>query len=553
MINGLIYRDMVISAANAVGNAKEDLNALNVFPVPDGDTGINMSLTLQAAKKEMLNFSNENLSECADKVAGALLRGARGNSGVILSLFFRGLAKELKGKAQAESQDFVKALRGGVDAAYKSVMKPTEGTILTVMRVMTQNVEEIIVIPDYDLEIKELFTELVKSAAEILAKTPEMLPVLKQANVVDAGGKGFLTVIEGMNSVIQHNTIIDSADLSGQQQGTASFAAFDTQNIKFAYCTECIVDKKPEFFNLGKTSAFECFVMNLGDSVVYVDDSEIIKIHVHTNDPGKILSEALKYGSLSAIKVENMKEQHTNLSQKETQSEKQEEKIESVNKKPDKKYGFVCVCAGEGIRNVFNDLGVDNIVYGGQTMNPSTEDILNAINKTSAENVFILPNNKNICMAAEQTAPLVKDKNVIIIKTHSVPQGISAMLTYNQDDEPEIITNKMIEAMNSVQTIRITYAARNSVFDNSEIKEGQILGLVEGEVRYISDNQTDCMISLVKDIKNTNYITVFYGEDVTEQAANEMVEVMQKQFGEEKEIMLINGGQPVYYYIISAE
>ncbi|MBO5037424.1 MAG: DAK2 domain-containing protein [Clostridia bacterium] len=545
MINGQVFRDMVLSGANAIDNEKEKINSLNVFPVPDGDTGINMSLTMQAAKKNLLTF-NGDLSQCADVVASSLLRGARGNSGVILSLFFRGISKELKGLKEADTGAMARAFKNGVDSAYKAVRKPTEGTILTVMRLAAdaglENAEN-------NSDMVLFFNCVYDAAADTLAKTPEMLPVLKQAKVVDAGGKGLLTIFEGMLSVIRGEGIIESSESESVEEA-ASFEEFNTEDIKFAYCTECIVDKKSDVTD-AEIEAFAKVVMNAGDSDVFVDDTDIIKVHVHTNDPGKVLSAAVTCGALATVKVENMKLQHSNavVEQQGGETASSEPKIAE----PEKKYGFVSVAVGEGICEVFRDLGVDVVVEGGQTMNPSTEDIISAVYKTPSEVVFVLPNNKNIYMAAKQAAEIIEEKQVVVIRTTSVPQGISSMLAFDEGASVEENTDNMKAAKDSVFTASMTFAARDSVFENSEIHEGQILGLVEGKVTYVEDTRNACMEKLASDLKDHSYITVFYGSDVEESEAEEMSEYLKSLLPDDKEVVLVNGGQPVYFYLISAE
>lgn len=540
MIDGNLYKDMVVSAANNLNNQKEKINSLNIFPVPDGDTGTNMGMTMASAKKEISSMGG-NLGEIAAKVSMALLRGGRGNSGVILSLFFRGFSKALSGIKEAGCPEIAKAFRVGVESAYKAVKIPTEGTILTVMRLTADRMEEIIASGDDDLEF--LFAEAVKAAEEALKQTPELLPVLKQANVVDAGGKGFLTILEGMNSVICGNGIVPSAENENNKETaeSADFGAFDTEDIQFSYCTECIVDKNSSC-TPSAVDAVQSFINGIGNSVVFVDDEDFFKFHVHTNDPGKVITECLKYGSLSMVKIENMKNQHSAMSISE----------EPKAAVPEKKYGFVVVSAGDGIDSVFKDLGVDKIVKGGQTMNPSTDDILKAINLTPAEVVFVLPNNKNIYMAAKQTKELVSDKKVVVLKTVSVPQGISAILAFNE--EADVDTNKasMKKAMSLVISASMTFAARNSTFDGNEIKAGQLLGMVEGKVRYVTDTKEDCMKNIAEDLKGKTMISLFYGEDESEEEAEKMADILRAELPD-SEVDIIPGLQPVYYYIISAE
>lgn len=549
MINGSVYRSMIVSAANNIANLQDEINKLNVFPVPDGDTGTNMSLTMQAGKNAVEHFSG-NLTDCAEKVSSALLRGGRGNSGVILSLFFRGVTKELKGLEEASPSDFAKAFRGGVESAYKAVRKPTEGTVLTVMRLCADRAEQL---TSSGIGDAEFFAEMLASAKDTLAKTPDMLPTLKQANVVDAGGKGFCVLLEGMLAVLDGKGVIEAQSGSGAETEQADFASFNTEDIKFAYCTECIVNKDPKKHRTEKEiDAFREFIMNCGDSGVFIDDDDFIKFHIHTNDPGKVLSKCLKYGVLAKVKVENMKEQHTQLSTGES-VENAEENSAPVSAAPEKKYGFVCVAAGDGIKAVFEDLGADKIVSGGQTMNPSTEDIIEAVCATPSEVVFVLPNNKNIYMSAKQAEEIVTDKKVVVLHTVSIPQGISAMLAFDPDIDVEENENAMVEAKRKVISESVTFAARDSVFDGHEIKEGQRLGLVNGKVTYIENSDDECIEKLSEDIKGSDYVTVFYGEGIDEEQAEKTADIIRGKLSEDAEVVVINGGQPVYYYMISAE
>ena len=540
MINGNLYKDMIVSASNNLNNQKEKINSLNIFPVPDGDTGTNMGMTMLSAKKEIPSMTGP-LGETAAKISMALLRGGRGNSGVILSLFFRGFAKALAGLSDAGCVEIANAFREGVNSAYKAVKIPTEGTILTVMRLTADRMDSLV--SEGEKELKVLFSEAVKAAEEALLITPDLLPVLKQANVVDAGGKGFVVILEGMRSVVEGDGIIPSeeGESRGETKDSADFSSFETEDIKFGYCTECIVDKGPSC-TPSAIDAVQSFINGIGNSVVFVDDDSFFKFHVHTNDPGKVLTECLKYGSLSMVKIENMKNQHSAMSIAE----------EPKSAAPEKKYGFVAVSAGDGIDSVFADLGVDKIVKGGQTMNPSTDDILKAVNLTPAEVVFVLTNNKNIYMAAKQTKDLVSDKQVVVLKSVSVPQGISAILAFNADVGVDQNKAAMREAMAAVKTASMTFAARNSTFDGNSIKEGQILGMLDGKVKYVTDTRESCMRSLASDISDKTMITLFYGEDVSEEEAGKMANILREAIPE-SEVDIISGGQPVYYYIISAE
>ena len=548
MLDGIKFKNMVISAANNIENQKQSINDLNVFPVPDGDTGTNMSMTISAARAELNSVDSDDIGFVSDKVASALLKGARGNSGVILSLLFRGFAKELKGKKTANTAEIARALDNGVKAAYGAVMKPTEGTILTVARV---SAEEALELSKEETSVISHFEQICKTASETLDKTPEMLPVLKQANVVDAGGKGLLEIYLGMLSVLRDGTVIASEVKVDTSAAKADFKSFNNEDIKFIYCTEFLINKKT-----GVTmGSLRSYLHTMGDSVVAVEDADIIKVHIHTNNPGKVLEEAVKLGELSNIKIENMKIQHSGVSA-EPEAEKAEQPKESEKEEiiaePVKDFGFVAVSAGEGLSLVFKDLGADKIVEGGQTMNPSTEDLLFAINSVPAKNVFILPNNKNIIMAATQAAE-VSPKNVIVIPTKTIPQGITAMLEFNPEASLSENEELLITAAGKVKTGQITFAARDSVFDDKEIKEGEILGLVENKVTFIEKNLEDCVVKVAKELckDGASFVTVFYGSDVDVNDAEKLNDKLSSDL--DCEINMINGGQPVYYYIISAE
>lgn len=540
MINGNKFRDMVISGANNIENQKESINKLNVFPVPDGDTGTNMSLTINAAARDIASEEGLTIGEIADKVAFALLRGARGNSGVILSLLFRGISKGLKDKVEADGADLAKAFGIGVESAYKAVMKPTEGTILTVAREASEKCAELAKENQDALTIMKTFLE----EGEIsLANTPNLLPALKQANVVDAGGKGLLTIFYGMLKALEEDVIIEKSDEAPQEYDMeVDFSQFDTGEITFTYCTEFIVVKENE-----GTECFELrnFLETIGDCVVAVDDDKIIKVHVHTNNPGLAIQKGLEFGYLINMKIDNMKYQHENKS-KETKEE---------DVKPSKKYGFVSISAGEGLTNIFKDLGVDVVVEGGQTMNPSTDDILKAVKQTPAEIVFVLPNNKNIIMAAEQTKELISDKEVVVIPTKTVPQGISALLFFNPDLELSENITEMDTGVAGVKTAQITFAARDSVFDDKEIKEGQYLGLLETKVSFVEDDIEETMKKLVDTMMSDggSIVTLYYGSDVSDEDAEKMAENVTSWVGTDAEVTLLPGNQPVYYYIISVE
>ena len=540
VMGGKDYAGMIRSAANALSNQKELINQLNVYPVPDGDTGSNMSMTMKPAS-DLEGFSG-TLSECADKVASMFLRAARGNSGVILSLFFRGLAKGFKGVEDADSEAVMTAFGFGVKEAYKAVQYPREGTILTVMRSCTE-------IEHVDADLAVLFGDMYNAAAIMLEKTPDMLPVLKQAGVVDSGGRGFLEILHGMHAYLL-GTPVASSEKSAKQQ-KADFSVFDTADIENPYCTECIVTKSDAYREEGSVEKFRQFVLAAGDSVVFAEDTEIIKIHVHTKDPGKVLSEALKYGSLYTVKVENMQNQHSELLAEDAASEEAAEPAPEVAE-PVEDYGFVAVTMGDGMRNVFEDLGVGSFVSGGQTMNPSTDQLVEAVLKTPAKTVYLFPNNANICMVAEQVAKFVEDRNVIVIPSVSVPQGISALMQFDPDASADVNTDAMREALKAVKTLDMTYAAHDSTVNGEKVVCGQILGLVEHKVRYVADSRNECLEKFLCEFEGASFVTVFYGSDVSESEANETLAFLQSNLPD-AEIALLSGGQPLYYYVISVE
>ena len=539
-INGADLRRMIISAAAAIENHKQGLNELNVFPVPDGDTGTNMSMTITAAAGDLRKADDPDLGTAAKIAASAMLRGARGNSGVILSLLFRGISRKLKGCTDCDGVLWAQALQEGVDAAYKAVMKPAEGTILTVSRLAAAKALE--------ASQENNFIEFVQNAAVeeakiALANTVNQNPVLKKAGVVDAGGKGWLTALEAMLSSIQGEDVVaqSAADAPAVKEA-ADFSDFNTEDITFTYCTEFIVsrenDKDPE--------ELRAFLSQLGDSLVLVDDDEIIKVHVHTNDPGKALSEAVHYGSFVTVKVENMRLQHT-------EKVMNEKDLAPQIAEPEKPLGVVSVCAGAGLADVFLNLGVDQIISGGQTMNPSTQDILEAVNKVPAETVFVLPNNKNIIMAAEQVDALTP-KHVVVIPSKTVPQGVTAMLAFSPEGTVEENTDAMTQALGNVDTMQITYAARNSDFDGYDIHEGDYLALYGSQLFGTSRDIKVLLKSLAEKVRDDGkeYVTIYYGEDVKEKHAQKAADIF-ADICPDADVNLLSGGQPVYYYLISAE
>lgn len=545
IITGTLFRDMCISAANALENNKEELNNLNVFPVPDGDTGINMSMTLRTLSAELRNFDG-TISECAEKVARTALRAARGNSGVILSLFFRGLAKELHGLTEADSIHMARAFKTGVAEAYRAVMTPTEGTILTVMRVSADRAIEHAE-TDFAGKVESLFAYMVVVAIETLQKTPELLPALKLAHVVDAGGAGFVKMIEGMLLALQGSPVELKEGAAEDKESGSAFEVFSTEDIKFGYCTECIVEKDSAHRGEGTAEEFRQLVMSIGDSVVFVDDEEIIKVHVHTNNPDRVLNKALKYGDLATVKIENMRNQHSALLEK-----SEEAPAEAEILAPEKDYGFVTVCMGDGMKDMFEQLGADRIVFGGQTMNPSMEQMLDAIRKTSAHTVFVLPNNKNIYMVSEQAAAEVSDRRVIVLGTRSVPEGISAMLAFDENAAVDENEAMMKEAVEAVTTLQITYAVREFNFEGEEFPEGKALGLKNGKIAVVADNRDECLEKLLDTLEDPACITVFYGADVDEEGAARAEALVANRF-EDAELTVVSGGQPLYDFVVSVE
>ena len=539
-VGGADLRRMIISAAAAIENNKQALNELNVFPVPDGDTGTNMSMTINAAASDLRKADDPDLGNAAKIAASAMLRGARGNSGVILSLLFRGISRKLKGCDHCDGVLWAAALQEGVDAAYKAVMKPAEGTILTVARLAAAKAQDAAKENNF---IEFVQTAAIEEAKVALANTVNQNPVLKKAGVVDAGGKGWLIALEAMLSSIQGEDVVaESAGDGAAVKEAADFSDFNTEDITFTYCTEFIIDRE----NDKDPEALRSYLSGLGDSLVLVDDDEIIKVHVHTNDPGKALSEAVTYGSFVTVKIENMRLQHTEKVM--TESEKEPKIAE-----PEKALGVVSVCAGAGLADVFLNLGVDQIISGGQTMNPSTQDILEAVNKVPAETVYVLPNNKNIIMAAEQVDALTP-KHVIVIPSKTVPQGVTAMLGFNPDGSVEENTDALTEALGAVDTMQITYAARNSDFDGYDIHEGDYLALYGSQLFGTSRDIKVLLKSLAEKVRDDGkeYVTIYYGEDVKEKHAQKAADIF-ADICPNADVNLLSGGQPVYYYLISAE
>lgn len=559
MINGIDLKNAIISAANNIIHYKTSVDELNIFPVPDGDTGTNMSMTMGSAAAELANTNATSVGEIAKIVSSALLRGARGNSGVILSLLFRGFAKGVEGMDEVGGSDLAAALGIGVEAAYKAVMKPTEGTILTVSRVACEAGKATAQDDDDPIVVWEA---ICKGAQEALARTPDLLPVLKRAGVVDAGGKGLCYIFEGMLSVFRDHTIISNETAQTEGPGNDktlnsdffrnAAAEFD-EVINFTYCTEFILGRNPECQK--DPQDLRTYLESMGDCVLVVDDEEIIKVHVHTEDPGNALEAGLAYGQLLTVKIDNMKEQHRKNAEENAAAKAKAAPSEPAE--PVEEVGFVAVAAGEGLKTLFTDLGCAQVVSGGQTMNPSTEELMAAVLATPAKTVIILPNNKNIILAAEQTIPLIQDRKVIVLPTRTIPQGLSALLAYNPDASVEVNTVGMMESASGVQTGTVTFAARDSEFGGKRIHEGDTLGLLNGKLTLIEKNRDAVHVcsKLARSMvgRGTSFITLIYGGDITEEMANDAYNRIKSKVSSDIEITLVNGGQPVYYFIISVE
>ena len=556
MINGVLLKNAIISGANNIVRHKKEVDELNIFPVPDGDTGTNMSMTITAAAK-LLAESEEGISvaEVSKMTSSAMLRGARGNSGVILSLLFKGIAEVLKESEEVDGVLFADALTLGVEYAYKAVMNPTEGTILTVARLAAEAAR---IAADVENDPIIVLGAACNAAEDALAQTPELLHVLKKAGVVDAGGKGLCIIFEGMLSLLRDGVMINiDAPVEVKKENTDDFfknaaAEFDSE-INFTYCTEFIVGKNDNA-TADSVAELRAYLEGIGDCVVVVEDDDIIKTHVHTENPGLALETALKYGQLLTVKVENMREQHRIAAEKHEQELKLlEESPEPAE--PEKEFGFVSVAAGEGLYELFKDLGVDRVVSGGQSMNPSTENLYNAIMAVPAKVVFVFPNNKNILMAARQACELITDRKTVIIPTRTVPQGIAAMLAYDEQATVELNVEYMMEAAKKILTGQVTYAARDSEFGSTKLREGDIIALNNGKLVFKDKDPVKAAIKLTKEMvsKSTTFITIIYGEKVSEAQANLAYDAIQAKYGSSVDITLVNGGQPLYYFLISVE
>lgn len=553
-INGLLLKRMIISGANSLNSKKETVDSLNVFPVPDGDTGTNMSLTVLAAAREVEKSQSLSVSDIAKLAANGSLRGARGNSGVITSQLVRGFSKELEGLSEADTVALAKATARAVETAYKAVMKPKEGTILTVARIMSESALKYC---HKITDITEFMEAVIKDGHAILLQTKEMLPVLKQADVVDAGGMGLLFFLEGAMKVIESDADVKLEEVSSEASRNeyVALASIDNESITFGYCTEFFINVK----NVGDStvSGLKNYLSSIGDSLVVVADDEIIKVHVHTDHPGMAIEKALSIGSLSGLKIDNMREQHTNKIDFHSDAKAEQAKpIVSAEepKKEHKETGFISICSGSGLADIFRSLGVDYIIEGGQTMNPSTEDILNAINKIDADNIVIMPNNKNIILAAEQAKNLTEDKKVFVVPTRSVPEAISAMLCYNAEEPIEDVIEEMDEAIKNVTTASVTYAVRDTKIGDTEITKGDILGMLNDDIAVVGKDISQTTEDLIKKAANedSEIISIYYGSDATEEMANEIAEFAGEQFPD-CDIEIHAGNQQLYYYIISVE
>ncbi|RDY24866.1 DAK2 domain-containing protein [Romboutsia maritimum] len=536
-IDGKILRDMFVSGANNLQNHKELVDKLNVFPVPDGDTGTNMSLTISYAMKELAKVNNENITDIGKALSKGSLMGARGNSGVILSQIIRGIAKSIEGKETLSTQDLALAFKNGSDTAYKAVIKPIEGTILTVVR---ESSEFGIKASKAEKDMITFLEELIKEANKSLDRTPELLKALKEAGVVDSGGKGLVLIYEGMYKALKGNPIkAKDANSSNVQNVEIGKSNISTEDIKYCYCTEFILESD----KIEDTQIRDIMIPH-GDSLAVVGDEGVIKVHIHTNEPGIVLQEALKYGQLLTIKIENMKLQHENTL---VESE------EVVVSQEEKEYGFIATSMGKGLADIFKDFGVDHIIEGGQTMNPSTEDFMKSIENINARNIFIFPNNGNIIMAANQAKEL-SEKNIIVIPTKNTPQGFSALVNFNGDLSVEENTEAMMSSLQLVKSGQVTYAVRDTVMNDIEVKEGNIIGIAEGKLLSAGDKVDEITTNLIEKIvdEDTAIITLFYGEDVSEEQANELRDALEEKF-EDIDVELYYGGQPLYYYLISVE
>ena len=545
-ISGHDFYNMVVNASNRLLEESEFVNALNVFPVPDGDTGTNMSMTFKAAVKEIENINSSSIGEISKKLAKGALMGARGNSGVILSQILRGISKGLEGKTDVDSSELAVAFFEGSKAAYKAVMRPTEGTILSVIRAASEAA-----VASEAKDIVDFMDEVTKEAKVMLDKTPELLPALKKAKVVDSGGMGLYIILQGMYEALKDGIKAEIKDITASKEGVKVGAqSTEDIDIKFGYCTEFIIlgDAK-------HAKEFQDKIESLGDSMIVVGYDDVIKVHIHTNDPGKVLSYAVQVGELSKIKIDNMREEHRELLMDSKDLEQSESYKDEDNdsSKEMKKYGFITVAMGDGISNIFRELGVEYVIEGGQTMNPSTQDMLDAVDKINAEHIFILPNNKNIIMAANQAAE-ISDKDIRVMPTTSIPQGIACVTMFNPDSDVEDNFNELQSAIEAVKTGSVTYAVRDTEIDGIQIKEGNMLGLVEGKIKEVGQDNQEVAIKILDNMidEDSELITVYYGSEVSDEEAEKFSSRLEEKY-EDFDIQVYKGNQPLYYFLLSVE
>ena len=555
VIDAQLLQKAFIAGAYNLERNKDYINELNVFPVPDGDTGSNMSLTIMAAAREVSALENPSMDELSKKISSGSLRGARGNSGVILSQLLRGFCKEIKGKKQITVSVLADGFVRAVETAYKAVMKPKEGTILTVAKGVAEKAVEL---SEMDMDFETLGQEILDHGNEVLKQTPELLPVLKEAGVVDSGGQGLMEFLTGAYNGLTGKEEIKEPVTSGgaAKAPTMSSEEIDTSHIKYGYCTEFIIMLEKEY-NAETEAKFKEFLTSIGDSLVVVSDDEIVKVHVHTNHPGLAFEKGLEFGSLTSMKVDNMREEHKEKvihEQDRKKAAEQEAEEEAKKEEPKKPFGFVAVSVGEGLNDIFRDLGVDHIIEGGQTMNPSTEDVLDAISKVNAETVFVFPNNKNIILAANQAAEIEEEKNVIVIPTKTIPQGISALISFDETATAEANQAGMEDAITAVKSGQVTYAVRDTSIDGKEIKTGDYMGIDDAGIQAVGQDITEVVKDLIGAMadEDSELLSIYYGSDVEEEKANALVEAVQAAYPD-FEVETHAGGQPIYYYILSLE
>ena len=548
-IDASMFQKMFLAGAKNLEAKKEWINELNVFPVPDGDTGTNMTLTIMSAAKEVGGIENPDMKVIAKAISSGSLRGARGNSGVILSQLFRGFTKEIKTCEEIDAMVLAKACNRAVETAYKAVMKPKEGTILTVAKGMADKAAQV---AETEEDLTVMIDEIIKHGDDVLNQTPEMFPVLKQAGVVDSGGQGLMQVVKGAYDAFLGKEIDLTIEDAAKPVDKSKLEVTDNFDIKYGYCTEFIINLDKEM-PIETEKEFKAYLESIGDSIVVVADDEVVKVHVHTNDPGLAIQKALTFGSLSKMKIDNMREEHQERLIKDAEKVAAQQEEEKKNE-PRKDYGFVAISVGEGLDEIFKGLGVDYIISGGQTMNPSTEDILEAVDKINADTIFVLPNNKNIILAAQQAESLVEDKKLVVIPSKTVPQGIAAMIGFVQESSVEENKESMIENMSYIKTGQSTYAVRDTVIDDKEIHEGNIMGIGDDGILSVGEDIADTTVDMIREMvdEESEIVSLYYGSDVTEDDANELAKKVEKALPD-VEVEVYPGGQPIYYYIASVE